>query len=224
MQLGSTDPTEVRLLSTSHPTAFRSMMLNPEGELFGAINVLVAYTNVCTKDDVIYMNQYSADPGKVNEDPSKCTKRSVEWCGPLSTWFIDIVGPVSTSELQGQNFLCIGREDGAIFVIFCVEKTTEGRQTIRVFPVQRKNQVLSALMELTTWVLQMGKITTEFIMDSDRTQKAAVKVIKLAFPFLTVTIAAPNTVTKSHSTMSPLDAQVAYVFKLVNATTDLYVC
>ena len=57
MQIGSADTTEVRLLSTTHPTAFRSMMWNPEGELFGAINVLVAYTNVCTKGDVVYMNQ-----------------------------------------------------------------------------------------------------------------------------------------------------------------------
>ena len=43
-------------------------------------------------------------------------------------------------------------------------------------------------------------------------------VIKLAFPFLTVTLAPPNTVTENHSTMGPLDAQVEYVFKLVNAT------
>ena len=57
MQIGSADTTEVRLLSTTHPTAFRSMMWNPEGELFGVLNVLVAYTNVCTKDDVVYMNQ-----------------------------------------------------------------------------------------------------------------------------------------------------------------------
>ena len=308
MQIGSVDMADLRVLSTTHPTAFRSMMWNPEGELFGAINVLVAYTNVCTKGDVVHMNQiptssnyithesmgklfddqdsidtsmvgektgqsgeakkcgkmqkalkkvtkasinaifhapgvkvpymqahqgldhalnrrginqaiqrghiegfyisdnkfddrgrltntededrceacnrmtlvqqqtlnekrkatlgsgndgakigkgqgklgsnqYSAEPGTVNEDPSK---RSVEWREPLSTWFVDIVGPVSTSELQGQNFLCIGREDGAIYVVFCVEQTTEGRPTIRVFPIQRKNQVLSALMELTT--------------------------------------------------------------------------
>ena len=54
----------------------------------------------------IESNQHSNDPGRVKNHPSK---RSVEVCEPLSTWYVDIVGPVSTSELKGGNFLCIGR-------------------------------------------------------------------------------------------------------------------
>ena len=60
MVLGSTNLVQ---RSTTHPMAFRSMIWNPETAFCRAINVMMPYTNLFIKGDVIYINQ---EPTKSN--------------------------------------------------------------------------------------------------------------------------------------------------------------